>query len=81
MLWGSVFRRQNVTSVDVRFWRLKTVPALKGLSNKRLIYGKLISFVNLMEKASIIDACEVFAKISIIHALLIAHDQMLTAVS
>ena len=27
----TVFRRQNLTSLDVRFWRLKTVPALKGL--------------------------------------------------
>ena len=27
----TVFRRQNLTSADVRFWRLKTVPALKGL--------------------------------------------------
>ena len=26
-----VFRRQNLTSVDVRLWRLKTVPVLKGL--------------------------------------------------
>ena len=26
---GTVFRRQNLTSVDVRFWRLKTIPALK----------------------------------------------------
>ena len=24
---GIDFRRQNVTSVDVRFWRLKTIPA------------------------------------------------------
>ena len=28
---GIDFRRQNLTSTDVRFWRLKTVPALKGL--------------------------------------------------
>ena len=28
---GSVFIRQNVTSEDVRFWRLKTVPALHGV--------------------------------------------------
>ena len=28
---GTFFRRQNLTSLDVRFWRLKTVPALKGL--------------------------------------------------
>ena len=28
---GIVFRRQNLTSSDVRFSRLKTVPALKGL--------------------------------------------------
>ena len=27
---GTVFIRQNLTSVDVRFWRIKTVPALKG---------------------------------------------------
>ena len=26
---GTVFRRQNVTSIDVRFWRLKSIPALK----------------------------------------------------
>ena len=25
---GTVFRRQNLTSVDVRFWRLKTIHAL-----------------------------------------------------
>ena len=25
------FRRQNLTSTDVRFWRLKSVPALRGL--------------------------------------------------
>ena len=28
---GTVNRRQNLTSIDVRFWRLKTVPVLKGL--------------------------------------------------
>ena len=28
---GTVFWRQNLTSIDVRFWRLKTVPALKQL--------------------------------------------------
>ena len=28
---GTVFIRQNLTSVDVRFWRIKTVPALKRL--------------------------------------------------
>ena len=27
------FRRQNLTYMDVRFWRLKTVPALKGLES------------------------------------------------
>ena len=26
---GIDFRRQNLTSVDVRFWRLKSIPALK----------------------------------------------------
>ena len=28
---GTVFMRQNLTSVDVRFWRVKTVPTLKEL--------------------------------------------------
>ena len=28
---GTVFIRQNMTSADVRFWRIKTVPALKEL--------------------------------------------------
>ena len=28
---GTVFIRQNLTSVDVRSWRIKTVPALKNL--------------------------------------------------
>ena len=27
-----VFMRQNLTSRDVRFWRMKTAPALKGLN-------------------------------------------------
>ena len=26
---GTVFRRQNLTSADVRFWRIKMIPALK----------------------------------------------------
>ena len=29
---GVDFSRQNLTSTDVRFWRIKTVPALEGLS-------------------------------------------------
>ena len=28
---GTIFRRQNLTSTDVRFWRLKSVRTLKGL--------------------------------------------------
>ena len=28
---GADFRRQNLTSTDVKFWRLKSIPALKGL--------------------------------------------------
>ena len=28
---GTVFIRQNLTSTDVRLWRIKTVPAMKGL--------------------------------------------------
>ena len=30
---GIDFRRQNLTSIDVRFWRLRSVPALKGLDH------------------------------------------------
>ena len=26
------FKRQNLTSTDVRFWRLKSIPALEGLT-------------------------------------------------
>ena len=29
---GIDFRRQNLTSTDVRFWRLKSTPALYGLT-------------------------------------------------
>ena len=32
---GTVFIRQNLTSTDVRFWRIKTVPALKGWSHSK----------------------------------------------
>ena len=28
---GIDFRRQNLTSIEVRFWRLKSIPALKEL--------------------------------------------------
>ena len=31
----AIYRRQILSSIDIRFWRLKTVPALKGLSNFR----------------------------------------------
>ena len=30
---GIDFSRQNLTSTDVRFWRLKSIPALQGLKN------------------------------------------------
>ena len=34
---GTVFRRRNLTSVDVRFSRLKTIPTLKeqNIQNRR----------------------------------------------
>ena len=32
---GTVFMRQNLMSTDVRFWRIMTVPALKGLIGLR----------------------------------------------
>ena len=39
---GTVFIRQNLTSVDVRFWRIKTVPALKGLTRHSLVLSGVI---------------------------------------
>ena len=42
---GTVFIRQNLTSADVRFWRIMTVPALKGLMKiglRRWPYSQLI---------------------------------------
>ena len=38
---GIDFKRQNMTSIDVRFWRLKTVPALKGLNRTIWSWHKL----------------------------------------
>ena len=29
---GIDFRRHNLTSIDVRFWRVKSLPALEGLN-------------------------------------------------
>ena len=37
---GIDFRRQNLTSTDVRFWRLKSIAALQGLMT---IFIKLLS--------------------------------------
>ena len=34
---GTVFRRQNLPSKDVRFWRLKTIPTPKEFKKK---YGR-----------------------------------------
>ena len=42
---GIDFRRQNLTSIDVRFWHLKSVPALKGLNIPELVLIKC-SFQN-----------------------------------
>ena len=49
---GIVYRRQNLTSIDGRFWRLKTAPALKRLkkvarfdkSMQSVLPSQLISF-------------------------------------
>ena len=53
---GTVFMRRNLTSVDVRFWRIKTVPALKGLNmsvkspnNFREFYVKMTLYYNIVE--------------------------------
>ena len=34
---GIVFIRQKLTSTDVRFWRIETVPALKGWTRRDLV--------------------------------------------
>ena len=39
---GIVFRRQNLTSLDVRFCRLKTVPAPIGLSKHWVVSSDLV---------------------------------------
>ena len=36
---GIDFSRQNLTSTDVRFWRLKSIPALKGLITQMSNYA------------------------------------------
>ena len=38
---GTVFIRQNLTSADVRFWRIKTIPALKGWNSFTIISSDL----------------------------------------
>ena len=38
---GTVCRRQNLTSIDVRFWRLLSDPALEGLTGGRRRYSSL----------------------------------------
>ena len=45
---GIVFRRQNLTSVDVRFWRLKTVPELKGLNKTVKIKQLFLTITNIV---------------------------------
>ena len=38
---GTDFRRQNLTSIDVRFWRLKSIPALEENSEpERAVFTK-----------------------------------------
>ena len=44
---GIVFIRQNLTSTDVRFWRMKTVPALNELTSSEmyvLLFVKIFFF-------------------------------------
>ena len=43
---GIDFRRHNLTSTDVRFWRIKTLPALKGytiaISSRDFVKGEAL---------------------------------------
>ena len=46
---GTVFILQNLTSTDVRFWRIKTVPALKGsLTDSRGMHRRPVHDVSLI---------------------------------
>ena len=62
---GIVFIRQNLTSTDVRFWRIKTVPALKYSkpvnteSEKKNMYLKLSELLDsLLDKIVHRQACD-----------------------
>ena len=52
----TVFIRQNLTSEDVRFWRINTVPGLKGLFVGLFVFQynwnvRLISLVHIIQLA------------------------------
>ena len=42
---GTVFIRQNLTSKDVRFWRMKTVRTMKGLTHNGLAEKRILNHV------------------------------------
>ena len=49
------YRRQILTSIDVSFWRLKLVPALKGLSGMykpRVMWYNIIYFLYGHQRAA-----------------------------
>ena len=51
---GTVFIRQNLTSVDVRFWRINTAPSLKGSSTnipRHTSYARIIYIPNKSDTA------------------------------
>ena len=47
---GTVFRRQNLTSIDVKFWRLTTVPALKGFIYVKYSRAPICLYASLENK-------------------------------
>ena len=51
---GPVFIRQNLPSTDVRFWRIKTVPALNGLSDDpeyiRVLHFLLAQYISALKQ-------------------------------
>ena len=47
---GTVFRRQNLTSKDVRFWRLKTLPALKKVKIDIMAADPKHKYLNEVER-------------------------------
>ena len=52
---GTVFIRQNLTSTDVRFWRIKRVPALKGINERHICHAIDANVAHTFHKSTTVD--------------------------